>query len=559
MSNEVNALSDILQGASIKRENKISIKGQGLKLDSAEDAVELIKRIKDFKDLESLELTGNTIGVDAAKAIAESISSRSELKRCLWADIFTGRLRSEIPHSLISLGKSLISAQCNITEFDLSDNAFGPDGVKACVEFLKSKAAFSLQVLKFNNNGLGGGGVILADALIECHNKSKKAGRPLQLKTFIAGRNRLENPGATALSKAFKQIGTLEEIQIPQNGIQHQGIAMMADCVRHSPHLRHINLNDNTFTNKGAIAMAEAIKHIDSLEIINFGDCLVRTEGARKIAASLQTSNPNLKELNLSFGEIRLPGGLKVCECMQSKENLKLLDLNGNQFGEDGCDDIQKLAENLKHGLDVLVELEDDEGDSDDEDDSEEEDVESDNDEFEDKLTADNIFDEINQSIISQLTEDRLTTLMTAYVEKGGKIERCITMFMKLTGLIPSEALVSVDGSLEGNSVVQKIFACYDVLLRDAFEKYPNTPMMVINPLFVAMALIKNEEKKQLHSDCDVRKSVIAIKHICCQKYLRQFEHVRDVIKSLVGNNNNVVWSKYSNFRNNLMLVLEGL
>lgn len=62
MSNEVNALSDILQGASIKRENKISIKGQGLKLDSAEDAVELIKRIKDFKDLESLELTGNTIG-----------------------------------------------------------------------------------------------------------------------------------------------------------------------------------------------------------------------------------------------------------------------------------------------------------------------------------------------------------------------------------------------------------------------------------------------------------------------------------------------------------------
>ena len=109
------------------------------------------------------------------------------------------------------------------------------------------------------------------------------------------------------------------------------------------------------------------------LQIINFGDCLVRTEGARKIAASLQTSNPNLKELNLSFGEIRLSGGLKVCECMQSKENLKLLDLNGNQFGEDGCDDIQKLAENLKHGMEVLVELEDDEGDSDDEDDSEEE------------------------------------------------------------------------------------------------------------------------------------------------------------------------------------------
>jgi len=361
------------------------------------------------------------------------------------------------------------------------------------------------------------------------------------------------------LSKAFKQIGTLEEIQIPQNGIQHQGIAKMADCVRHSPHLRHINLNDNTFTNKGAIAMAEAIKHINSLEIINFGDCLVRTEGASKIATSLKTSNPNLKELNLSFGEVRLSGGVNVCECMENKEHLEVLDLNGNQFGEDGCVEIEKLAANLQHGSEVLVELEDDEGDSDDEDESEEEEDEESDKEIEDKLTADNILDEIDQSTISQLSKDRLTTLMTAYVEKGGKIKRSINMFMKLTGLIPSEALVSVDDSLEGNSVVQKIFACYDVLLIDAFEKYPNTPMMVINPLFVAMALIKNEEEKQLHSDCDVRKSVIAIKHICRQKYLRQFEHVRDVIKCLVGNSNNVIWSKYSNFRNNLMLVLEGL
>merc|ERR1719376_1025989 len=100
---------------------------------------------------------------------------------------------------------------------------------------------------------------------------------------------------------------------------------------------------------------------------------------------------------------------------------MKMKARKSNQFGEDGCDEVQKLAENLKHGMDVLVELEDDEGDSDDEDESEEEDVESDNDEFEDKLTADNILDEINQSIISQLTHDRLTTLMTAYVEKGGK------------------------------------------------------------------------------------------------------------------------------------------
>lgn len=45
-----------------------------------------------------------------------------------------------------------------MTELDLCDNAFGPDGVKAVTKLLTSPSCFSLQVLKFNNNGLGIGG-----------------------------------------------------------------------------------------------------------------------------------------------------------------------------------------------------------------------------------------------------------------------------------------------------------------------------------------------------------------------------------------------------------------
>lgn len=45
---------------------------------------------------------------------------------------------------------------------------------------------------------------ILANCLLECHKRSVEAGPPLSLHVFIAGRNRLENDGATALSAAFK-------------------------------------------------------------------------------------------------------------------------------------------------------------------------------------------------------------------------------------------------------------------------------------------------------------------------------------------------------------------
>lgn len=88
---------------------------------------------------------------------------------------------------------------------DLSDNAFGPIGVQGLASLLRSSSCYALEELRLNNNGLGAtGGKLLASALIDCYNCSKNEGKPLALKVFIAGRNRLENEGAKALSQVFK-------------------------------------------------------------------------------------------------------------------------------------------------------------------------------------------------------------------------------------------------------------------------------------------------------------------------------------------------------------------
>lgn len=52
----------------------------------------------------------------------------------------------------------MIESGAKLNELDLSDNAFGPDGVKAIKKLLTSPVCYSLQVLKLNNNGLGIGG-----------------------------------------------------------------------------------------------------------------------------------------------------------------------------------------------------------------------------------------------------------------------------------------------------------------------------------------------------------------------------------------------------------------
>ncbi|MCI4395301.1 hypothetical protein PGIGA_G00178750 [Pangasianodon gigas] len=365
-------------------EGELSYKGQGLKLDNAESVEEIVKAIREFEGLRSLRLEGNTVGVEAAQAIAKALEDKRDFQSCYWSDMFTGRLRSEIPPALTSLGAALISAGAQLKVLDLSDNAFGPDGVKGIETLLKSSACHTLQELRLNNCGMGiGGGKILAAALTHCHKESSKLGAPLRLKIFIAGRNRLENDGATALAQAFQLIGSLEEVHMPQNGINHPGVTALANAMQHNPQLRVLNLNDNTFTKKGAIAMAQALKHLRSVQVINFGDCLVRSEGAFAIAETLKDGLPILKELNLSFGEITGEAALAVAKAVKHKDQLEKLDLNGNCIGEEGCENLRELMQSMNMG-DLLASLSDDEGEPDDDDDGEDEDEEEEEEEEDD-------------------------------------------------------------------------------------------------------------------------------------------------------------------------------
>lgn len=54
-----------------------------------------------------------------------------------------------------------------------------------------------------------------------------------------------------------KVIGSLEEVHMPQNGINYAGVMALASAMRHNPELRVLNFNDNTFTKRGSLAMAQ--------------------------------------------------------------------------------------------------------------------------------------------------------------------------------------------------------------------------------------------------------------------------------------------------------------
>ncbi|TRY77537.1 hypothetical protein DNTS_028249 [Danionella cerebrum] len=507
-------------------EVELSYKGRGLKLDNADSVKEIVQEIEQCQGLQSLRLEGNTLGVEAAEAIAKSLEAKSDLKQCHWSDLFTGRLRSEIPPSLKSLGNALMASGARLTQLDLSDNAFGPDGVKGIEGLLKSSVCYTLHELRLNNCGMGiGGGKVLASALTECHKKSSAAGSSLKLKVFIAGRNRLENDGATALASAFKLLGSLEEVHMPQNGINHAGITALAAALKHNPNLQVLNLNDNTFTRRGSIAMAEAIRHLQFLKVINFGDCLVRSEGAIAIAGALREGLPVLKELNLSFGEVCEPAALVVAKAVQGKPDLEKLDLN------------------------VVVVYHDDEGEPDEEDEEEDDEEEENEGDASEENCVNGTKDMIEEKETSHYSPELASFLCSP------SAETLLPLVSKQVQVIEQQVDVSDPNKVsevflkissvyeEDPEVKQAVFEGIDALMRNFFSTSHSQSYSFISTLMVNLGLLKSEDKK-IKKISVVPGHLLALEHAVAQEYFPA-DHAA-VLAAFMSRNDKVLVSCHS-------------
>lgn len=367
------SLSDLaaaLDTTHVSSMSGVSFAGKSMKLDTEADAASIVQAIEKCSNLHYLNLEGNTLGVAAANAIAKALEKHPEFKQALWKDMFTGRLIAEIPAALESLGVGLMAAAAQLNELDLSDNAFGPNGVRGLVNLLSGSACYSLEILRLNNNGLGiTGGKALAKALHACYeNSDRDTGKPLALKVFIAGRNRLENEGAKALAGVFQTLGTLEEIAMPQNGIRHPGIGYLSEAFIQNPNLRVINLNDNLIGAKAAPGLAKAMKSLKDLRSIDFGDCLLKTSGAVRLASGL-SSCPKLEQVLLSHNSIRVEGATVIITALKNNTALKTLLLDGNTFGSEGKKEIKAFLKNTVHH-ETLGSLSEDESPDEDDDSS---------------------------------------------------------------------------------------------------------------------------------------------------------------------------------------------
>lgn len=464
----------------------LSFADQSLSLDTAEDAKTIVSEVEKCPSLVYFNLQGNTLGIEAAKEIGNALAKYgSHLKRALWQDMFTGRLKSEIPLVLEHLSAGLQKANTRLSELDLSNNAFGPIGMQGLVKLLNSPVCYELQTLRLMNNGLGiSGAKMLANALIDNYNASCKAGIPFKLKVFVAGRNRLENDGIIALSNFFSLVKTMEEITIPQNGIYCKGILALSSSLLENPNLKVLDVQDNLLTPLGAEALAKVLPKLKNLKHLNIADCLIKSKGALAIAEALK-NHESLQIFDASYNEINAENGLKLTQSLCDKIHLKECNINGNRFGLETIENIKKtLKESNKDK--TLGSFSGDEGEcssSDEEEDNGEAEDSSSNEDDTSVSFADNAAVLINNMAIGEVK-----------IIESDSIEN--VNFEKLV-----DQLMDIAGQYNDNQ--DTLSTCFE-LYKSAYSKATKSLKFVelTNLLLVKHGLIKSEDKNfQLRND----------------------------------------------------------
>ncbi|KAF1820868.1 RNI-like protein [Dissoconium aciculare CBS 342.82] len=379
-----------------------SLRGQALKLNTAADLEAHIQPLVDNQNVEEVHFEGNTIGVEASEALAKILATKKTLQHANLADLFTGRLLSEIPPALDALLKALL--QCpKLHTINLNDNAFGLNTVEPLRHFLSQHTP--LQHLYLNNNGLGPkAGAIVGEALVqlaESKEAARKEGKDVpDLETVICGRNRLETGSMAAWVKAYTANNKVKTVKMVQNGIRQEGIAtLLQHGLSNCTQLDTLDLQDNTFTVLAAKTLSTVLTKWTQLRDLGIGDCLLSGRGGRLLGATLaKGANAKIEVLRLQFNDIDAKGVAAITEAASSASalpRLRRVELNGNKFAEEDPN-IEKLQEILSKRkeeeaesyLGVDVDDEDawgvdelDELDDDDEDEEEEDEAEDDEDE----------------------------------------------------------------------------------------------------------------------------------------------------------------------------------
>ncbi|KAF6000927.1 RAN GTPase activating protein 1 [Cyanidiococcus yangmingshanensis] len=281
-----------------------------------------------------VSLSGKSFDVGAATVAASHFARlRPRSLRVLHlADVIAGRAEHEALQVLELLSAAL--ADHDLVELDISDNALGAKGVRACAALLGRSE--HLECLSMCNNGLAADAIRL---VVEALTRSDKR---VVLRKLHLFNNLLEDDGAMALAPLLERASMLEDFRFASLRVSRRGAAAVGRALAHGTQtLRRLDMADNTLGVDGSQALASALARQADLEELYLRDCLLTDAGARYVLEALLSHGEKLglRVLDLSGNELTgaACGSLLAKLVERCATTLTHLRLDENELGDEGA------------------------------------------------------------------------------------------------------------------------------------------------------------------------------------------------------------------------------
>lgn len=299
-------------------------------------------------------LRNKSYSLVAAQVIAAFLSrllaegAFSALESVDFADIIAGRPEDEALQVLATLCDALKDVK-TLKSIDLSDNALGEKGVRACFGLLLGQE--QLTHVYFCNNGISAAAAgVIADEVLLFRGEDV----PTKLETFHFYNNMSGDGGAKALAKLLPRSPALRDLRFSATRAQREGSLAFAQALASLRHLEKLDLSDNTFKAEGGVAIAAALRHQPNLVELNLRDAAIEDDGLNAIADALAGSAAGLTKLDVSGNDVT-PAGVKVlAKSLQSLPKLQVLQIEENEIATKGA---KVLAKAITKGVPALEKL----------------------------------------------------------------------------------------------------------------------------------------------------------------------------------------------------------
>eukprot|EP00892_Ulva_mutabilis_P012690 jgi/Ulvmu1/9794/UM056_0034.1 len=379
-------VSEIVKnGGKYNQNEQTDVSGESLDLSSTGRefvsealAKKLLKPLLDpGSKIKSMKLSTKSIGLDSVTVVADAIRNvASSLERADISDIIAGRPEKEVLQVLQMVSSAL--AECSsLLHVNISDNALGEKGIRACGDVLSRTAC--LEGLYLQNIGCSVNACKAVAELVKCdslkllhlfNNMSDNAGaehiasllaRNSQMQDFKMVSSRVGSKGGAALCSALAGGTSLTSFDISDNPMDADIAPHIASLASKHCGLQRLILSDLGLGDEGVEVVCQALAGANvcpSLEKIELALNEITRESTPSVAAMLVARKSSLRHVGLAENELECAGAIHVATALQGAPKLEVLDLQTNSIARVGALAVAKACSQGMKALKV-VELDD--------------------------------------------------------------------------------------------------------------------------------------------------------------------------------------------------------